>query len=166
MAEPVSTISDVGHQTPGEPNNDWLRPFLAGRDVACPVCGYNLRDLPGSRCPECGDEIVLTVKMAEPMQKLLIAGLVGLSAGAGFNVGILVYLGIQIILRGGPMGTEDQQVLEFSIGGVIVMGAALTLWFRFWRRIRRMPDSGRAWLALGCWVLALVDIVLFAINPK
>src|SRR5688572_24753805 len=31
-----------------------LRAFLAGRDVSCPNCEYNLRDLAGDRCPECG----------------------------------------------------------------------------------------------------------------
>jgi hypothetical protein len=28
--------------------------FLRGRDVACPSCGYNLRNTAGDRCPECG----------------------------------------------------------------------------------------------------------------
>src|SRR6185369_5341829 len=30
---------------------------LAGRDVACPKCGYNLRGLKQGQCPECGREI-------------------------------------------------------------------------------------------------------------
>ncbi len=31
-----------------------LREFLAGRDVFCPQCEYNLRGLDQPRCPECG----------------------------------------------------------------------------------------------------------------
>lgn len=31
-----------------------IRAYLAGRDVACPACSYNLRDLREARCPECG----------------------------------------------------------------------------------------------------------------
>lgn len=31
--------------------------FLRGRDVACPSCGYNLRDQRGALCPECGLEL-------------------------------------------------------------------------------------------------------------
>jgi hypothetical protein len=37
-----------------EPDGERLRVYLAGRDVACPGCRYNLRDLTGRRCPECG----------------------------------------------------------------------------------------------------------------
>lgn len=35
--------------------------YLAGGDVACPRCGYNLRDLTGEACPECG--VKLSVEM-------------------------------------------------------------------------------------------------------
>lgn len=31
--------------------------FLAGRDVPCPRCGYNLRDSVTARCPECGRRV-------------------------------------------------------------------------------------------------------------
>ena len=31
-----------------------LRELLNGRNVPCPSCDYNLRDLTGDRCPECG----------------------------------------------------------------------------------------------------------------
>lgn len=41
-----------------------LRTFLAGRDVPCPVCGYNLRDLEQERCPECGTHVDLGVIVA------------------------------------------------------------------------------------------------------
>jgi hypothetical protein len=39
-----------------------LASFLADRDVPCPGCGYNLRGLLGSRCPECGEAIELDVR--------------------------------------------------------------------------------------------------------
>ena len=60
-----------------------LAQFLSTRDVPCPGCGYNLRHLASARCPECAEEIRLGVHLAEPRQGLLIAGLIGLSAGAG-----------------------------------------------------------------------------------
>jgi hypothetical protein len=31
-----------------------VREFLAGRDAPCPGCGYNLRGVAASECPECG----------------------------------------------------------------------------------------------------------------
>jgi hypothetical protein len=36
-----------------------LRDYLASRDVPCPDCAYNLRDLVFPRCPECGLQITL-----------------------------------------------------------------------------------------------------------
>jgi uncharacterized membrane protein YdjX (TVP38/TMEM64 family) len=38
---------------------DALGAALRGRDVPCPGCGYNLRDLTGDRCPECGIELTV-----------------------------------------------------------------------------------------------------------
>jgi predicted amidophosphoribosyltransferase len=48
----------------------FLTAFLAGRDQPCPQCQYNLRDLQGTRCPECGEELALRVNIAEPRQRL------------------------------------------------------------------------------------------------
>lgn len=38
--------------------------FLAGRDVACPGCGYNLRGLGEAICPECGKLIEINALTA------------------------------------------------------------------------------------------------------
>ncbi len=35
--------------------------FLSGRDAPCPACGYNLRGVEASRCPECGGPLELTL---------------------------------------------------------------------------------------------------------
>jgi hypothetical protein len=43
------------------PHGALLTQFLAGRDAPCPVCRYNLRDLTGAHCPECGAPLVLAV---------------------------------------------------------------------------------------------------------
>ena len=54
-------------QDPSEPleaDTDVLRRFLHNRDAPCPRCGYNLRNLEGARCPECGDELVLRVNLS------------------------------------------------------------------------------------------------------
>jgi hypothetical protein len=44
-------------------------------------------------CPECGELLVLRVGVAEPKQGTLIAGLVGLSAVAGFNA-LMLLIGV------------------------------------------------------------------------
>jgi len=54
-----------------------LRLFMASRDVPCPHCGYNLRDLARARCPECGGRVTLSLIQRSPFCKhrrpLLIA---------------------------------------------------------------------------------------------
>jgi hypothetical protein len=42
-------------------DSEFLRAWLGGHDVPCPVCGYNLRGLPAGVCPECGNSLRLTV---------------------------------------------------------------------------------------------------------
>ena len=144
--------------------SDLLFQFLHGRDVACPGCRYNLRDLPGTRCPECGQDIVLQLRLAEPRQAALLAGLIGLSAGAGLNGLLLIYwLIIKFFMRYGP---PDNSFL-FTIGtGFVVHAAALAVWLRFWRRIRLL-SAGRRWtLAAVCCVMPLVDIVIFSVSIR
>lgn len=41
-----------------------LRHFLANADAPCPACGYNLRGLNASRCPECSTPLELTLASA------------------------------------------------------------------------------------------------------
>jgi len=46
---------------PVEGETEFLLRFLQGRDHACPKCDYNLRNLTRPVCPECGEELKLTV---------------------------------------------------------------------------------------------------------
>lgn len=59
MKMPQST-GDDGHL---------LRAYLAGRDVSCSGCGYNLRALSGDACPECSSPVSLSVQADEPFRK-------------------------------------------------------------------------------------------------
>ncbi len=45
----------------GASTGDFLRGYLSGRDVPCPVCRYNLRGCGGATCPECGARLDLRV---------------------------------------------------------------------------------------------------------
>jgi len=144
------------------PGDGLLKAFLCDRDVACPQCDYNLRNLHGSRCPECGEELVLGVNLVEPRQKLLIAGLIGLAAGVGFNGLLMIYLGIQMLERHWG-GGYDTFLLVNGVG-VAVEGAALGVWLYQWRRIRRAPRGVRTSLMLACWGLTLANFVIFSLT--
>ena len=148
--------------TPGE--DELLRRFLHGRDVTCPGCRYNLRDLTGYHCPECGQEIVLQLRLAEPRQAALLTGLVGLSAGAGLNGLLLIYWAIIRFFM--SLGSPDDRFL-WTIGiGFLVHSAALAVWLRLWRRIRLLGAGPRWTLAAMCCVMPLVDIVVFSFTIR
>ncbi len=138
-----------------------LEPFLAERDIVCPGCGYNLRGLRSDRCPECGDELELSLKLVEPRQAPLITGLVGLSSGAGLGGLLLIYAVIMMMSR--SMGS--QWLTEFVIlngSGFVAHSAALWLWLRYWHVIRRMNPTPPRWLVVTCWAMPLTFIFIFA----
>ena len=137
-----------------------LRTYLAGRDAACPQCGYNLRDLLGTRCPECGEELTLRVQPVEPRQGALLTGLVILAAGAGLNGLLIIYLIIQITMGRGGDGWGKFAVVNVTEG--LVMGAALAAWLANWRRIRRLDARSRRLLVVGCAALTLADLIFFS----
>jgi hypothetical protein len=134
--------------------------FLAGRDVECPGCKYNLRDQQNAVCPECGEQIALGLHMIEPRQAAPLTGLIGLSLGAGFN-GLLL-LTITIV---DGVGADDR-VLHWTAPGVVVSAILLLIWLRQWRRLRRLSQSKRWWLAMSCWALTLCDVIAFATELK
>src|SRR5438874_1764600 len=98
MGDRAGIPADISRSPETERDGGLLREYLAGRDTHCPLCGYNLRDLVGNRCPECGERITLQVNAVEPRLAAPIAGLVGLSAGAGLSGLLLVYVMIQSLL--------------------------------------------------------------------
>ena len=57
--------------------------YLRDRDAACPLCGYNLRGLTSSRCPECGRRVRLTIGMVQPYLMAWVTSVVPSCANAG-----------------------------------------------------------------------------------
>lgn len=132
-----------------------LRTYLAERDVACPLCGYNLRALEGSACPECGHELVLKLDLADPVRGAYLAGLLGLAAALGFNGLFFLFLivGTLIMGDGPPLALF---LYMFAITGVSV--AILCRWIRRPSQIRRRPRYSRIRLAVACWLLPLISV--------
>jgi hypothetical protein len=141
-----------------------LRQYLSGRDVPCPQCEYNLRDLTGTRCPECGEELVLRLQLDEPRQAAALAGLIALAAGAGMNFLLLGYWVIAVTFMGrGGSGSDRwwNRFVGINAGGLLVVGCCLAVWLGAWRKIRRLRTASRWTLAVGCALLSLADLVIF-----
>ncbi len=140
-----------------------LRSFLAGRDEACPVCEYNLRDLRFPRCPECGLELELRLALSEPKQGAFLTGLVGIACGVGFN-GILVvyFLVLSIRRNSGPSVWEVWPVVPGTVVGVAMLG----LWIRGRGRLRRMSGLVRWSLVLGAVLMTLLWVACFFVTVR
>jgi len=138
---------------------DLLREYLAERDVACPSCQYNLRNLTSATCPECGERLVLLVRSADPRQAAPLAGLIFLSAGAGLNGLLLIYGVVKIFYNHQRYGFE--KFLWVNSIGLVVMTALILLWLKCWRYLRRLESR---WLLAACCLLAsLADLIGFSI---
>jgi hypothetical protein len=72
-----------------------LLEFLRERDVACPLCEYNLRGLLTPRCPECGRKLVLSVGLVERPLKAWITLAASLLMPAGLGVLAIISLALQ-----------------------------------------------------------------------
>ena len=134
---------------------DLLAAFLAGRDVPCPRCGYNLRELSGSRCPECGEQLTLCVNLVEPRQAALIAGVIALAAGFGLNGLLLIYWVVMDRMRG------LDEFFYCNAFGAAVEGVALAVWLRGWRGLRRRAGASRWVGVVGCLALTTADLIVF-----
>ena len=58
--------------------------FLRGRDVPCPGCKYNLRDLESAVCPECGEALTVGLQAERPRLAGLVLGLLPIAMTLGF----------------------------------------------------------------------------------
>lgn len=138
---------------------EFLKSFLAERDVPCPMCKYNLRGLAMPSCPECGSEIEIAVGLTEPRMGAFIAGAVGLAMGVGFNGLILGWVGwVYALSEPGPPRLREFYVLP--IGLVVTLGA-LVAWLLKRKKIRMSQGPERWVLAALCYLLSLGSAVMF-----
>ena len=152
-APPHLTAPPLPAPAPEEPSRaddaSLLRAYLAARDQPCPRCWYNLRDLTGSRCPECGDELRLQVGLVEPR---LAAYLVALSF-ACLGLGASALLGM-VALLDAPASWWGQACAFALIGLFVASAAATSVLLRkrlVFRRLSREAQWG--------WAMSLAGLV-------
>ena len=165
MNQAPEDFTDQLAQVPQAPTTtraqDLLLEFLREHDADCPVCGYNLRALTRAICPECGQELVLTVGAARLRLGWLLA-----AVAPGFFSGIaaiflLVPIGAQVVFGKGRM--PPPLILAVDLFGWCSGIFAIVL---ARKRIRFLAQSRwvqRGW-ALFIWfvhVAALGLVILF-----
>lgn len=81
-SHPAGEESSMGDHASLEKRDVMLLDFLREHDAPCPLCGYNLRALTRPMCPECKQQLTLTVGMQQPrLGWLLVAIVPGVFSG-------------------------------------------------------------------------------------
>lgn len=129
--------------------------FLAGRDVACPACGYNLRDLTSAVCPECGERLGLHVA-GEPVR----FGLFIAAVSPGIFSGICAVLMVIPVVMSGSLPIGIALIESF---GVLSGVAACVLIAKRHRFIRQAHEAQVAW-ALGMWAVHVTVFMMMVVG--
>jgi hypothetical protein len=141
---------------------DLVAAFLADHDVPCPRCGYNLRGLNASACPECSLKLNLGIHPAHGDGRVVRWALITLIAFGGVCAySLLSWMFRLIVWYYGPSwppmtywAHSLPQLLTSVVFSVLVIGTLVS-----YRRLAR-GDRARAgaWLglaALRIWAMSL-----------
>lgn len=137
MADPSTSPRHV------VPDQSELLRLLADRSIGCPGCGYNLRGLTATACPECNSPLMLRVAPAMPRMAAFITGVSLISACLGFCFSLLAYASSLMLLPGYRRTMPPiYDLIPLAIGSV-VCGGLLTLWIRGRRRLPTLSPVAR-----------------------
>lgn len=154
------------HSTPDptpEPasNDHLLRAFVADRSVPCPGCSYDLRALTTTTCPECNQELVLRVGLAEPRLGAFLAALIGLATGTGFSGLLIVYFVFAIILRG--RGGAPGEFMVATIPPFLLEGSFLLILVHRRATFTRASSIARIAIVIAAWLVTAINLLAFSI---
>ena len=150
-----------------------LRQYLANRDAPCPNCGYNLRNLTGEACPECGETLYLglgqcprcrrsllvSLGLKEARPRAFLAGLIGLATSAGYSGLLLLhYMSIYVVF-GQETYPTDAYLISAAFSFVASTGLLL-LWLANRPLLDGRPVVHQTGLAVLCWLVPIVNMMV------
>ena len=135
-----------------------LLEYVRDRDVPCPLCGYNLRDLSTPTCPECREALSLTIGFRKPRFGWL---LVTVTPGAFSGIAAAFLL---IPLVGGLLFSPNSPA-PWPIWGVDAFGwlsglAALVL-VKYRYAFLRLPQAAQRGCAVMAWAIHIAALAAF-----
>jgi hypothetical protein len=135
---------------------DLLLDFLRDHDAPCPLCGYNLKSLTRAVCPECGQDLVLTVGAAHVRLGWLMA-----AVAPGFFSGIAaVFVLIPIIGRlAFGDGKWTPLLNALALFGFSSGAFAITLAIKRHRFLAQPLSTRRTW-AICIWLVHVAALAL------
>ncbi len=131
---------DTEQRLPREPSSQLLREFLACHDAPCPVCGYNLRGVALTVCPECDAPIELGVASSNAHLGAWLLALLAFAMPLSFDMLAGAMMIVSSILTGGEDATAlflmtSLVTLTLACVGMLwVLVARKSGWLRMARR--------------------------------
>ncbi len=122
----------------GPSEAELLQAWLSSRDVPCPVCGYNLRSIEATRCPECGAKLDLRVGSTDLKIGLWLVGVISLALPLGFFGLVTIFTLPAVLSRAGgvaPLGFFI--VATLSVGYVLFLRRLIRRRKKFWSKPRK-----------------------------
>ena len=150
-------MAETNDQDGAPDDAELVRAFLKGRDVVCPLCGYNLRDLTETRCPECRKELTLAVSLRELRFGWLLA-----TVTPGFFSGIaagLLLIPLVLVPLGGGGPAPWFVLIADAFGWLSGLGALVLVRYRH-AFLRQSTSRQQVW-ALLAWAVHIWAFVLF-----
>ncbi|WP_432798796.1 hypothetical protein [Poriferisphaera sp. WC338] len=136
-----------------------LASYLAQWEDYCPSCHYNIHKLTSDTCPECGEKLRLQVALKMPKMGAFIAGLIGLSASAGFPILFLGIFFLAIVGNGYQPGHPYKLTMLYTLF-FLINAVFVFLWCRFKLSLIRSKTRFRWPLALTAWLLCPMTVVI------
>jgi hypothetical protein len=138
-----------------------LKAYLADRDTKCPGCGYNLRGLASSTCPECAialSQSKIENAAAAATEKKLVRNT---DLAAGITLAVLILTCAWITLQNrDPQGALALICPIFGLGPSWMTATVWPAYFRWSPDTRRRADeiftAIWAWAAVGAILVVLV----------
>lgn len=137
-----------------------LLDFVRGRDIECPLCGYNLRDLTKTTCPECEQTLQLRVGVQRlTLLPFLMAIAPGIFAGP-CAVFLTVMLSVNFIANGGRFVGVPLQIICLDLMGWLSALFTIGLIVKRQRFLKATLPKQRALVATIWFVHFMAFLVL------
>jgi hypothetical protein len=133
-----------------------LLAWLSGREVMCPACGYNLKDLKKPACPECGAPLELTVASPRLNPGPWIASMIFVALGAGFDSVVTVLVVGAMILSPPRAPAEWMQAWVIFVTFLVLTSACTGVLAWMYRSRRRWVYWSRRWCIAVAWASFLI----------
>ena len=138
-----------------------LKALLAERDIPCPVCGYNLRAIASTNCPECGAKLDLRVGSTDLKLGLWLVSVLAVALPLGACAIWVIMICAVMTIEG--MWASDAVIATITLAaaGILYGGGLAQLLVkrrRFWKW-SRMKQRVTALILGSASILVLASIL-------